>query len=395
MPRIAILLLLVTIASCQGNRAVKQSGTSVSENPSTSNPEPLPNFYKRYSGSIAGKPVVVQLHCWNGSLQGSYQYRSSGQVIVLRDWMDSVRDDQYILVEFPGTGQEQNAVQTASWSIHFEGDRIKGEWHSGDEIQQGVIDLQEDFPQGSRHFHTAYLADSISLAAARPGSPKAVATTTYLLPDDADSNLILQYLSAMFPDMYKDLSIESHIHRNNQLFFNDYRKINLHGLGVAGDSDENFTLNYTHDQNISILYNENNWVVFQDFISTYTGGAHGNCSCSFTNLDVINHRAWSVLDIITDTTALRPLLNDAAIEYFKLKPGDNMQDRLLIDQVPPTANVFISGYGLTFVYNPYEIASYADGQVSLFLPYRKLLPFLTPAFLNRMQLNPGTGSSRI
>jgi hypothetical protein len=95
--------------------------------------------------------------------------------------------------------------------------------------------------------------------------------------------------------------------------------------------------------------------------------------------------------MVIDTAALRPVLNDAAIAYFKLKPGEGMEQRMLVDEVPPTANVYLSNTGLTFVYNPYEIASYADGQISLFLPYKKLMPFLTPEFKERMKLTERAG----
>ena len=85
------------------------------------------------------------------------------------------------------------------------------------------------------------------------------------------------------------------------------------------------------------------------------------------------------------------MLNDAAIIYFRLKPGEGMEQRMLVDEVPATGNFYLSSTGLTFVYNPYEIASYADGQIALFLPYKKLMPFLTPAFKARMNLTERAG----
>jgi hypothetical protein len=118
---------------------------------------------------------------------------------------------------------------------------------------------------------------------------------------------------------------------------------------------------------------------------------HGNYGSSFSNIDVRDQRLWTITDMIVDTAALRPMINDAAIAYFRLKPGEGMDQRMLVDEVPPTDNVYISNMGLTFVYNPYEIASYADGQVALFLPYKKLMSFLTPAFRARLMLAERAG----
>jgi hypothetical protein len=63
--------------------------------------------------------------------------------------------------------------------------------------------------------------------------------------------------------------------------------------------------------------------------------------------------------------------------------------------VPATGNVYVGSKGLSFVYNPYEIASYADGQITLFLPYNKLFPLLTPAFRQRMKLSEGAGTAML
>jgi len=131
--------------------------------------------------------------------------------------------------------------------------------------------------------------------------------------------------------------------------------------------------------------------VVRNLSGEYTGGAHGYYASSFLNVDVEGSRLWTLADIVSDSNALRPLLNDAAINYFRLKPGSGMSNRLLVDEVPTTGNVFLSATGVSFVYNPYEIASYADGEIMLFLPYTKLSSLLTDAFRARMQLGTRAG----
>jgi hypothetical protein len=140
-----------------------------------------------------------------------------------------------------------------------------------------------------------------------------------------------------------------------------------------------------------VRYNEGGWLVTELATTEFSGGMHPNNSSSYSNIDLKEQHLWGLGDIISDTMALRPLLNDAAIAYFHLRPGEGLGRHLLVDDVPVTNNLYVGARGLSFVYNPYEIASYADGQISLYLPYSRLLSYLTPAFKKRMALGERRG----
>lgn len=189
--------------------------------------------------------------------------------------------------------------------------------------------------------------------------------------------------------------IQRAIRASMDAYFDSYRKDVGPLAQAAGAEQESFAFSYTNDDALYVRYNADNWVVTESLSASYTGGAHGNYGSSFANIDIAQKRIWRLPDMIADTAALRPLLNDGAIAYFGLKPGEGMEQRLLVDEVPPTDNVFIGPKGLSFVYNPYEIASYADGQITLYLSYKKLLPLLTSAFRERMKLGAGGGTAQL
>jgi hypothetical protein len=44
--------------------------------------------------------------------------------------------------------------------------------------------------------------------------------------------------------------------------------------------------------------------------------------------------------------------------------------------VDPNDNFFITGGGIGFFYNPYEIAPYSSGSTEIFLPWEEILPLL-------------------
>ena len=51
---------------------------------------------------------------------------------------------------------------------------------------------------------------------------------------------------------------------------------------------------------------------------------------------------------------------------------DNRDIFTFDDSVFVTENVYFTEKGIMFVYNPYEIASYAQGIISIFLSYEKI-----------------------
>jgi len=47
-----------------------------------------------------------------------------------------------------------------------------------------------------------------------------------------------------------------------------------------------------------------------------------------------------------------------------------------VKQMPVTHNVFLTNGGAVFTYQPYEIASYAQGELAVFVPLSELRPLL-------------------
>ena len=51
---------------------------------------------------------------------------------------------------------------------------------------------------------------------------------------------------------------------------------------------------------------------------------------------------------------------------------------LLVKTLPVTRNVYLTSGGAVFVYLPYEIAAYAYGQISVFVPFSAMQGLLKP-----------------
>jgi hypothetical protein len=101
--------------------------------------------------------------------------------------------------------------------------------------------------------------------------------------------------------------------------------------------------------------------------------------------DVAGRKVLHLPDVVVvDTPRLRAMLEQAARKSFRIKPADALSTRLLVDTIPMPANFSISDRGITFHYNPYEVAAFIEGDVSFYFSYAQLGNLLTPYMKQRM-----------
>ena len=82
---------------------------------------------------------------------------------------------------------------------------------------------------------------------------------------------------------------------------------------------------------------------------------------------------------------MQPLLTAGLLRYYADcgydTTWDDLRESLFIDDgfVPlPSWPLYPSEDGLNFIYQQYEIASYADGMPAFVVPYADMEPFMTP-----------------
>ena len=56
-----------------------------------------------------------------------------------------------------------------------------------------------------------------------------------------------------------------------------------------------------------------------------------------------------------------------------------------VDEVNPNNNFFFTAEGMVYLYNQYEIAPYAAGQIEICLPYEKVLPLVSDAYRKEIE----------
>lgn len=123
---------------------------------------------------------------------------------------------------------------------------------------------------------------------------------------------------------------------------------------------------------------------------TYTGGAHPNTYTTLLSFDRRTGKAMCLTDLVADTTALLPLVEQAFRKQQGVKAQESLEDEgyfLQDGRFFLPENVAVGRDGLIFYYNPYEIAAYALGPIEVIVPYSELTPILKNDGLPRPHLS--------
>jgi len=390
--RFLVLLIFVAVTGCDESKPAAQEGNVAAE--AATNGSTPGDFYKRLTGTIAGRPAVVQLHKFGTLVAGYYQYEGANLPVKIINWSDTVADNNYHLTEVDNDGDAQD-ITGATWDIVVNGNAVTGKWTSPDGQSVQDISLQEEYPAGSIRLDAFYFTDTAQMFKTIK-YPQANVTYGGVYPpqgEKGERNAFLRSAIATHMNLEGGNGMIKGFEVRSWRYFGNYRLDLASVIDSNASEAERRSMGYQYNASFyhNVLYNDNNWLVLEDAVAEYTGGAHGTYSSSYQNLDLTASRSWRLDDIVRDTAHLKPLLETAVRAHFKIKTGEQLGSRLLVDYVPVTPNVYLTPSGLVFVYQPYEIASYADGVIQLFIPYTGLMSLLSPEFINRQKLGTQGG----
>lgn len=377
------VLLSVLFTACGNEKKEPVQQQPITENKVAYDSILTMNFYKRMEGTIADQPVVVQLQCYNGRIQGLYYYLNHGVWIMLSGDVNKTNPNNVTIEESNFSDGEKTAILDCK----YDQGTLKGSWRSADGKKNYLIDLKESYPEGSYTFTTMSLHDSLAAFPQVDSSPVANVSKAFVVPlkDDEES----QWL---------DLQIKKSVGIDSSLLTMDIQTgaAKMNGKFLKGYSDEvknmgkdGFAsfLNYESILNTSVCYNENGYVILNANEYAYTGGAHGNGGSSFSCLDVKNKKELKLKDILKiDSARLQPIVEAEFRKQQGLKSTDSLTTILFENHLATTDNFYFTNKGIGFYYFPYEVAAYAVGPIHVFVPFASLQRYLAPDFVQRMKL---------
>ncbi len=142
-------------------------------------------------------------------------------------------------------------------------------------------------------------------------------------------------------------------------------------------------LPYTMEVNFSTECNDQNLLSFKLLSNSYLGGAHSNPMTKGVTFDIVSNKVLTFEHMyINNIAVVNSTLNRLIEEYVE---DNNLYDMLYPYEkgqlpLPYKDNFYLSKKGVTYIYNPYEIAPFATGIINITIPYEKLLDILSDYF---------------
>lgn len=182
------------------------------------------------------------------------------------------------------------------------------------------------------------------------------------------------------PKTYAGLTAKGLYEAQRDTFFRDYRET-FKDEKIDTAEMPHF-MNYQQSSRMAVLFNDNNLLSLEYSTYEYSGGAHGNYGSILHSYDLKNKKVIQLNDIFVAnfSNALNKSLDKAVRKKFNIPASQPLSSYLFDNSIQYTDNFAITPKGILFLYNPYEIASYAQGQITLFVPFDEIKGILNPNF---------------
>jgi len=140
-------------------------------------------------------------------------------------------------------------------------------------------------------------------------------------------------------------------------------------------------LNYELYKGGTVVYNRNKILTIACENYSYTGGAHGLNSIEYLHFDLNTGQQFD-LDKLFDENGKFKLLKlvSGKCEEMKGEKNSELFEETIIESCN---NFYFDDKNFYFVFNPYEIAPYSAGYISIQIPINELKPLL------RKDIHPG------
>ncbi|HUQ31250.1 MAG TPA: DUF3298 domain-containing protein [Pyrinomonadaceae bacterium] len=133
----------------------------------------------------------------------------------------------------------------------------------------------------------------------------------------------------------------------------------------------------TFDARYQVVYATNDLVSVSFVINTYFEGAvHGNYSDISFNYDLVQGRTLSLADLFQSNANYLKLISDYAIKSLRKELGPDSDLEWIQSGASPEDKNYqswnLTRKGLAVTFNPYQVASYAEGPHTVVVPYSVL-----------------------
>jgi hypothetical protein len=360
---IACLIPVILLASC--DKSTKQEGADTSLIKTDSTPSGN-HFYVHLIGTIGKRAVSMDLLRENGPdgkaiFNGCYSFDSDQTPIPIF----SIGSDSLDRIEL--SEAEVPEGNEGKFYGKFQSGKFVGQYTSPNGTKQD-FSLQIAFPEGSISFDPIS-GDSTIRASDSSETPFARFSYNFLCPKEP------WLLNAMLGEVHGD-SLARLCRDKPSLAFKkagnqfamDYQ---TEVQSMIRNSELESFLNYELAFGVEVLYNRSNLLSLSFSQYSYTGGAHGILFSKCASFDLNAKKQIKLEDVIKANSEekLKIALTAAAKKKYKT---NNLTDVLLVNEIIPNENFFLSGKGICFNFQPYEIGPFSMGEQKIYLPFSSI-----------------------
>ena len=208
-----------------------------------------------------------------------------------------------------------------------------------------------------------------------------------LIFTDIKNDLLLDYLykEVLPSNKYSEFSSSKFFDAQNQQFKNELYE--LGGNEQAEDSAESYMYSYESSAKMAIKNVDQNFLSVEIYYDTYSGGAHGMQVNRYRNVDYKNNNIVYLTTILdTKSVSWNSLLRRCLNNYSSYSDGTKITDSDLFEpsELTFTENIWFDNKNLYFVYDPYEIASYAQGIIEVKVPFTEIEQWMKEDFKQKI-----------
>lgn len=133
----------------------------------------------------------------------------------------------------------------------------------------------------------------------------------------------------------------------------------------------------------TITFQESNFLSYQFKVFSYMGGAHGNTTTANRVFDLQNQQVVTLSNLFSgdNLAEVGVLLRQALASLNECESVEQLAQSGIFfsaNDIEPNDNFMLDNNGLTWIYDPYEIAPYAYGPVTVSLTWKELINLLDP-----------------
>jgi len=136
----------------------------------------------------------------------------------------------------------------------------------------------------------------------------------------------------------------------------------------------------------SVVYNENGIICYKLDVNSYTGGAHGYDDVEMGVFSISRLNSVELIDVFPGQVQneINNMIRQKLVQNYNCETLEELSDSGLFfdpNEVEATENFLVDASGITWIYDPYEIAPFSTGEVNVQLKWSEvnhLIPLDSP-----------------